>query len=129
MVLGSDPGRAASVLWQFRLFHFISVLRRRHYKPSVPSTWCPCQRSERSHTGGKCVTCRGFRNSEINAPPVLALECMFYLPITYKNYRLVCLVLKPGSREMLLYPSLLDGHVNVVPLLVYRRNMKARSCF
>ena len=67
--LGSDPGRAASELWQFRLPDVTSVFRRRHYKLLVPSIWSHsgvyARESKISHTGGKCVTCRRLHKFEI----------------------------------------------------------------
>ena len=64
-VLGSNPGRAASELWQIST-QLCRIFRIKQCNPSVPSIWCLCQGIIRSHTGSKCVTCHGLRNSENN---------------------------------------------------------------
>ena len=75
MTLGSNPGRAASELWQFRLNPTLPVSFRgdtinRHSLLSGVYA----RGTKISHTGGKCVTCHGLHNSEINHSGALPLE-------------------------------------------------------
>ena len=66
-VLGSNPGTATSELWQYRLPHFANCLSENTLKAIGPVLSGVCARGSKiSQTGGKCVTCRGLHNSEMN---------------------------------------------------------------
>ena len=62
---GSIPPTAVSKLWQFRLPHICLCLSKATLKAGGPTrlSGVYVRGSKRSHSGGKCVTCRGLSNS------------------------------------------------------------------
>ena len=73
---GSNPGRVASELWRLRLPSLSDCSEDTiMFKPRPLLSGVYARGSKISHTGGKCVTCRRFHNSEIYVQlAALALE-------------------------------------------------------
>ena len=58
VVMGSNLTDAAWKLWQLPLPHFAIVFQKSRWT-LLPGVYA--KGSKRSHTGGKCVTCRGLQ--------------------------------------------------------------------